>query len=192
MPIRLFILFIFLCLFSCREKYTPKPYGYFRIDFPEKAYEWLEDTFPYRFQRAIYAQVEADPDKDAEPYWINLFYPDYNARIHLSYKPITADTSLRHFENDCHRLAYTHTIKADAINEKLFSRDHIFGLLYYIEGNTASSTQFYITDSTRHFLRGSLYFNQHPNKDSLAPVIDWLREDIVMLMESLKFKKQYR
>ena len=100
------------------------------------------------------------------------------------------DTALNHYLEDCHHLAYTHTIKAESINEKYFKNREIFGLIYYIEGNTASSTQFFITDSTRHFLRGALYFNQHPDKDSLAPVIDYLREDIVTLMETLRFKNK--
>lgn len=188
MPAKLSILLILLAVWGCNEKYTPKPYGYYRIDFPEKAYRPLADSFPYRFEKAVIAKTEIDRDPYAEPYWINLVYPAYNAKIHLSYKPITADTSLQSYLQDCHRLAYTHTIKAESIDEKLFRRDNIFGLVYFIEGNTASSTQFFITDSTRHFLRGALYFNQHPDKDSLAPVIQYLREDILTLMETLEFK----
>lgn len=196
MPARQYIyllisLYILLIAGGCNEKYTPKPYGYYRIDFPEKAYRPLADSFPYRFEKAADAQTEIDRDKDAEPYWINLVYPAYNAKIHLSYKAITADTSLQSYLQDCHRLAYTHTIKAESIDEKLFRRDKIFGLVYFIEGNTASSTQFFITDSTRHFLRGALYFNQHPDKDSLAPVIQYLREDILTLMETLEFKPEH-
>ena len=184
----IFVLFLFILLSSCQEKYTPKPYGYFRIDFPEKQWCTLPDTLPYHFQMSTQARLEADRDKDAEPGWVNLFYPCYNAKIHLSYKPITADTSFFHFIEDCHRMAYTHTIKAESINEKYFQKDNLFGLIYYIEGNTASSTQFFVTDSTRHFLRGALYFNQHPDKDSLAPVINYLREDIIKLIETTQFK----
>lgn len=178
---------ICILLLSCTEKYTPKPYGYFRIDFPEKQWTSLPDTLPYHFETASMARIEPDPDKDAEKGWINLHYPQYNARIHLSYKPIQSDTALRHYLEDCHHLAYTHTIKAESINERLFRKDRIFGLIYYIEGNTASSTQFFVTDSTRNFLRGALYFNQHPDKDSLAPVIHYLRQDIVKLIETIQF-----
>ena len=84
-------------------------------------------------------------------------------------------------------MAYTHTIKAESIHEKYFRKPSVFGLIYYIEGNTASSTQFFVTDSSRHFLRGALYFNQHPDKDSLAPVIQFLRQDIVQLIETIQF-----
>jgi len=174
---------------GCSEKYTPKPYGYFRLDFPEKSWRLLPtDTLPYQFAMSEGACLETDEDKDAEWGWVNLAYPQYNAKIHLSYKKISTDTSLSHYIADCHRMAYTHTIKAESIDEKYFSKDRISGLIYYIEGNTASSTQFFITDSTRHFLRGALYFNQHPDKDSLAPVITYLRQDIVHLFESLSFK----
>lgn len=174
---------------GCKDEFTPKPYGYFRIDFPEKNYKPLESSLPYRFDMAGNATVETDNAPDAEPYWINLAYPAYNAKIHLSYKKITSGESLLNFQQDCHRMAYTHTIKAESINESYFRQDNgTFGLVYFIEGNTASSTQFFITDSTRHFLRGALYFNQQPAKDSLAPVIDYLRKDIVHLMETLQFE----
>lgn len=181
---------LFLFLIGCKEKYTPKPYGFYRIDFPAKSYHLLADSFPYRFDIADNALVEPDRAQDAEPGWINISYPAYNAKIHLSYKKIQGDSSLARYLEDCHHLAYTHTIKAESINERTISREHLFGLVYYIEGNTASSTQFFVTDSTRHFLRGALYFNEHPNKDSLAPVITYLREDIINLMETIRFKQE--
>lgn len=182
------IIFLFF-LFSCTEKYTPKPYGYHRIDFPEKQWTSITDTLPYSFEIAVNARLEPDPEKESERGWVNIYYPQYNAKIHLSYKTITSDTALIHYTEDCHRLAYTHTIKAESINEKYFRKDKTYGLIYFIEGNTASSTQFFITDSTRNFVRGALYFNQHPDKDSLAPVINYLRQDIINLMETMKFKK---
>lgn len=175
---------------GCKEKYTPKPYGYFRIDFPEKSWQLLPDSLPYRFEMASRAIIEPDRDEEAEAGWINLCYPQYNAKIHLSFKSIGSETSLTDYLNDCHHLAYTHTIKAESINEKLLRRDNLFGIVYFIEGNTASSTQFFITDSTSNFLRGALYFNQHPDQDSLAPVINYLRQDIVRLMETLEFQKK--
>lgn len=176
---------------SCRENYSPRPYGYYRIDFPEKAYSPMTAPgLPYTFNISDQAVIEPDKSPDAEAYWINIRYPAYNAIINLSYKTIANDTSLLRYEQDCHRLAYAHTVKAESIKEQYFSRDKgLHGLLYLIEGNTASSTQFYITDSTRHFLRGSLYFHTHPNKDSLAPVIEYLRKDIVELMESAEFSR---
>lgn len=174
---------------GCNEKYTPKPYGYFRIDFPEKQWLPTPDSLPYCFDVAQTAQIEPDRGEDAEQGWINIHYPQYNAKIHLSYKRIVSDTSLYRFTEDCHRLAYTHTIKAESINEKYFQKEKVYGLIYLIEGNTASSTQFFVTDSTRNFVRGALYFNQHPDKDSLAPVIQYLRQDIVKLMETIKFKR---
>lgn len=181
---------VLLTLVGCKEEYTPKPYGYFRIDFPIKGYKLLEGQFPYQFEMANHAVVEIDKTQDAESYWINLAYPAYNAKLHLSYKEITSDTSLRYFQQDCHRMAYTHAIKAESINERYFHQKEskIFGLIYFIEGNTATSTQFFVTDSTKHFLRGSLYFNQHPDKDSLAPIIDYLRKDIINLMGTIEFK----
>lgn len=189
MPAKIFLIFFLFFFISCKENYTPKPYGYFRIDFPEKNYHELQGDYPYHFEIASDAVVEADRENETEPYWININYPAYNAKIHLSYKPISTDTSLFYYQQDCHRMAYTHTIKAESINERFFNQadNKTAGLMYYIEGNTATSTQFYVTDSTHHFLRGALYFSQHPNKDSLAPVINYLRQDIITLMETVRF-----
>ena len=91
---------------------------------------------------------------------------------------------------DSRKLAYKHSIKADAIGERFFQNDehHVYGILYEIKGNAASPLQFAITDSTRHFLRGALYFNSIPNKDSLAPVIDFIKEDMMQLMETVSWK----
>lgn len=176
-------------MWSCGENYTPKPYGYYRIEFPDKSYKNSEGRLPYRFQLAREAFIENDRSPDAEPYWINIVYPAYNAKINLSYKPITTDSTLQLLQQDCHRMAYAHTIKAESIDERFYQQDDgNFGLLYLIEGNAASPVQFFMTDSTRHFIRGALYIATHPNKDSLAPVIDYLRSDVVHLMETLDFQ----
>jgi gliding motility-associated lipoprotein GldD len=84
-----------------------------------------------------------------------------------------------------------HITKADAINEQLINDvgNRIFGILYDLKGNTASAVQFYVTDSVKHYLRGSLYFESEPNADSLAPVIDFFREDVIHLIETLKWKE---
>lgn len=173
---------------SCKENYTPRPYGYHRIDFPEKEYRILPENMPYSFYMATEASIEPDRSAGAEPYWADIKYPAYNATINLSYKTLQSDTSLAGLEQDCHRLAYAHAVKAESIKEQYFRKDNgIFGLLYLIEGNAASSTQFFVTDSVKHFLRGSLYFQARPNKDSLAPVIEYLRRDVVKLMETVEF-----
>lgn len=182
------LVFLTVTAVSCKENYTPRPYGYHRIDFPEKEYRLLSGNMPYTFYMATEASIEPDRSPDAEPYWIDIKYPAYNATVNLSYKTLQSDTSLAGFEQDCHRLAYAHTVKAESIKEQYFRKANgIFGLLYLIEGNAASSTQFFVTDSVKHFLRGSLYFQNRPNKDSLAPVIEHLRRDIVKLMETVEF-----
>jgi gliding motility-associated lipoprotein GldD len=189
----LFLLF-FLLFPSCREEYTPKPYGYFRIDFPEKRYTLLDEPLPYRSAVATEARVVYDTSPEAEPYWIDIVYPDYKAVINISYKEIVSDTSLEVFLQDNHRLVYAHTGKAEAINEWPLVRKEedtpVLGILYLIEGNAASPAQFFVTDSVRHFLRGSLYFESRPNKDSLAPVVEYLKKDIIELMESVRFESK--
>ncbi|GHV63824.1 gliding motility lipoprotein GldD [Bacteroidia bacterium] len=175
---------------ACREDYIPKPYGYYRITFPPKSYHLLNEKLPYRFEIADNATMEEDNAVDAEPFWINITYKEYNAQINISYKPILTDTTFEQLIADSQHLAYAHINKASAIKERYFEneKDKVFGVLYAIEGNVASSTQFFMTDSTRHFVRGSLYIKERPNIDSLAPVLEYLTEDVIVLMQTIRFK----
>lgn len=182
------IIVLFAILISCNNQYTPKPRAYYRIAFPEHEYEDLNRDFPYSFEKATYSNVVEDKAPNAEPFWINLEYPNYKGKIHISYKNI--NHNLAQILEDNRKLAYKHSIKADAIGEKLFisPEKKVYGILYDIKGDAASSVQFFLTDSVKNFVRGSLYFNTVPNKDSLAPVINFVREDIIHLMETFKWK----
>ncbi len=185
------ILLIFSSLLggiSCQETYTPKPRGYFRVEFPKKEYRTFDSIYPFRFDLPVYAKVLPDNEKGADADWLNIVYPTFNARIHMSYKPIKGNFA--DFEEDTRKLAYKHTVKADAIDEKIWNNEKqkVYGILYDIRGNTASSIQFYLTDSTQHFLRGALYFNLKPNKDSIAPSLEFIRSDIDRMIESFQWK----
>ncbi|HPS13957.1 MAG TPA: gliding motility lipoprotein GldD [Prolixibacteraceae bacterium] len=184
----LLILLVAMCISGCKEKYTPKPSGYFRIQFPEKNYQKLAPEYPFCFEYPTYARVEKDSSKMAEPYWINICADAYNVKFHLSYKPIKGN--LAELAEESRDLVYKHSIKANTINEKIFTNpDHnVYGTIYELKGNTASPYQFYLTDSTTHFLRGSFYISEIPNYDSLYPVIVFFEEDIKHMIETFTWK----
>lgn len=177
-------------LSGCSENYTPKPRGYFRIDLPPHQYQLLDTIFPYTFPYSTHAEIDII-NKDSD--WINITYPKYKAVLYFSYKKINKKSELRKLIDDSQAFVYKHTIKASAIDEQLFvdSTRHVYGLLFDIKGNAASNEQFYVTDSTHHFLRASLYFNARPNYDSLAPIISYIRKDMVVMMDSLKWKNDF-
>ncbi len=183
-------LFILLIFFSCNsdEDYIPKPRGYFRIDLPEKKYQPYISDCPFSFETPTYAFVHTDDEKNAEPCWLNIDFPRFKGRIHISYKPV--NNNIRKYLEDAHALAAKHQIKASAIGEKVIRRDsaNVYGLIYDIEGNAASSLQFYLTDSTHHFLRGALYFIAPPNSDSIAPVVDFIRKDVFRFIQTFRWK----
>jgi gliding motility-associated lipoprotein GldD len=177
-------------LTSCSEPYTPKPRGFFRIDLPEREYKKFDADFPYTFEYPAYGEISRDSSKLAEPYWINLSFRRFKATLHLSYKPIR--NNLEAYLNDAHTMVNKHIPKANAITQREFAdtSNRIFGLEYVIRGSDAASPyQFYLTDSTSHFLRGALYFNMVPNNDSLMPVIDFLQADMQHLISSLRWKR---
>ncbi|MDR1887650.1 MAG: gliding motility lipoprotein GldD [Prevotellaceae bacterium] len=180
------LLFLLFALASC-ESYTPKPKGYMRFDFPEKEYRLFDSTCPFRFEYPTYGNMVSAEEHNC---WYNLSFPQYLATIYLSYQPI--DDNLAELLDDAHVFAYRHDVKANAIEARFVENknDDLVGLLFDIEGNAASSVQFFVTDSINHFLRGSLYFYTAPNSDSLAPLIDFFRADIEHLIETVDFKNQ--
>jgi gliding motility-associated lipoprotein GldD len=186
----------FMVLFSACDSedvvYSPKPRGYFRIEFPEKKYRLYDSICPYSFEIPTYSKITKDKHQGAEPCWLNLEFPRFNATIYLSYKILQNDSDIiRNLENS-HYFANKHQVKATGLEEIPVLRDSakVYGLVFDISGNTASSLQFYLTDSTHHFLRGSLYFNSVPNADSLKIVIDFLKEDMLHLIKTTSWKNK--
>ena len=185
-------LLVFLFIFSsCDERTitTPKQRGYFRIDFPEKSYQRFSGNYPYSFDFPTYATIQLDTARGREKYWLNVQFPAQKATIHVSYKNVKHD--LDQFVDDAHFLVFKHDAKADAIKTQEFHypEKNVHGLLFDIKGDAASIMQFYITDSVEHFVRGALYFNVPPNKDSLRPSVQFVRDDIIELISSFEWEK---
>lgn len=182
------LVFVLITATCSNESHIPKPYGYFRITMPGNKYQKLDANKPYNFEYSTISKIEERSDKPGQD-WINIVYPQHDATIYLTYHNVK--NNLDTIVNDSHNFTYRHTIKADAINEitYFFPEKKVFGLYAELEGDAASPIQFLLTDSTKNFLRGSLYFNVEPNSDSVAPVVDFIRKDIIHLMETLEWKK---
>lgn len=190
MRISLFLLFIVGVLFvSCNSDYAPKPRGYYRIDLPKKSYVHFNSDCGYSFKIPQYAEVVIDSN-NTNQCWKNIVYKGLNGRLHLSYYEINSTKMLGQLVEDSRRLVFKHTVKADGINESRIDNPnrHVHGLYYDIEGNAASSIQFFVTDSSKNFLRGALYFYAPPQIDSLQPVLDFVRKDIAVMLESFQWK----
>ncbi|MES2872400.1 MAG: gliding motility lipoprotein GldD [Bacteroidota bacterium] len=184
--------FIILCIsiVSCTQDYSPKPRGYFKIHFPEKKYKSYTSNCPYSFDYPVYAKVLPDLKRDAKPCWVDVVFSDFNGRIHLSYQPISSREQFNQLVEDARTFAFKHTVKATAIDEGVISYPDrkVYGVYYSIDGNTASSVQFFLTDSTKNYLRGALYFNEQPRLDSIQPVLDFVKKDIDVMIKSFKWK----
>ena len=181
-------LFIIL-LSSCDNKqYQPKPRGYFRIDFPEREYVRLDSMNYYSFEYPTYTTITPDYLSPQEKEWINVEYPPYKGTIHISYK--TVNDNLDAYLEDSYYMMTKHISRAMGIRDSIIvnpERD-VYGLVYFLEGEgVASPMQFYLTDSVNHFMRGSLYFNVKTNNDSLAPVIDFILDDVRHLIETVEW-----
>lgn len=192
---KLFFSFFLLIMVSCNSEYTVgKKRGYFKIDFPEKKYqEFAQPGYPYSFEYPVYSSIIRDTtffeNAPENPWWINIDFPQFAARVHMSYKEI-GKNKFDSLVNDAFKLSYKqHTYKASAIEDSaMVTPNNIHGMYFTLSGNTATANQFFLTDSTRHFLRGALYFAATPNEDSIGIVNDFLKKDLLHLINTLKWK----
>lgn len=178
------------CGSDSSDNYVPKPKGYPRFDLPRPSYTLLPPTHPYQFEYNKIARILPDTFARSEPHWIFINYPAYKASVQLTYKPIRNDFNrLRAMLEDSYKLAARHNIKAYAIEQrKIRLKSGLEASLIDLVGEVPSQFQFVVTDSTTHFLRGALYFNTATENDSLQPVIQYIRHDMMHLLNTLKWR----
>ncbi len=178
------LIFSFIFLFSCGEEVIVKPKAYLALEYPEPRYKEIKLGCPFSFEVNALSNPVGKDDC-----WLNLEYPNLKATIYLTYRPVAGN--LDSLLYDAQKLTYDHTIKASTIYEqpRVDSINDVYGMLYMINGDAATSTQFYVTDSTNHFITGSLYFKSKPNFDSIFPAISYLRGDVRHIMETIHWKE---
>lgn len=171
---------------GCQREFLPKPIGYNRLILPDPEYVALPDSLPYSFEYSRHARLLADTSGFSERYWIELYYPMLKSNIHITYKPIqNSQQLLKEFVNDAYTLAAKHQIKAYAIDEAIVKTPTgKTAVVVELQGEVPSQMQFTITDSTKNFLRGALYFNTKVHNDSLKPAIEYMKKDIMHIINT--------
>lgn len=191
LPLLVLAIFAFAaCSSSDQASYVPKPKGYPRIDLPVANYVAMPTGHPYQFAINQIARVLPDTFKNAEPHWIFVYYPTLKATVQITYKPVLNDVNrLRGLLADAYKLTAKHNVKASLIEQQQVRlKNGLAASLITLEGEVPSQFQFVTTDSTRHFLRAALYFNTATANDSLAPVINYVRADMMQMLNTLKWK----
>ena len=202
----------FILIVSCNSNYTSKKTGYFKISLPPHEYQAFNNNkFPYSFDYPRYATIIQDSTFfDAKPendYWVNIDFPSLNARLFLSYKIIGGKApykikqldgtykdsfGINQFDrmvNDAFNLTNKNDVLATSITDSLIRTPNgINGVYFKVGGNAATARQFFLSDTTTHFIRGALYFDATPNADSLKPVQDFLEKDIERIINSFQWK----
>ena len=178
-------------LASCGEvnddyDFYPKPISGSKIVFPQKEYKSFVSDCNYKFEIPIYSNLLLDTNVNNCNG--NLRFENFNAELYLTY--INVDTNLMYNIEYSRKLAYDHSIKADAIEEAVIKNtdNKTYGVQYKIKGNAASNYQFYVTDSTNHFLRGALYFNTAPNYDSIQPTLEFMMADFDHMIKTINWE----
>ena len=171
------------------DNYLPKPRGYFRIDLPEKAYTKVDTIEKYSFECPNYALVTPDIYSPNEKNWVNIEMPQFKGSIHMTHKPVNGN--LGEYLEDVHTMVVKHLQKANGMRDSLIVNEehNVYGMFIEMDGKgVATPMQFYLTDSTKNFVRGALYFNFKPDNDSMQPVINFIREDIDHLINTFEWK----
>ncbi len=178
------LLFLGLFLLSCQEETRIKPAAQLRLEYPKAVYSVFNTSCPFTFEKNNIARIY-----DKEGCRLNLEYPQLKATLYLTYMNVHT-SNLDSLLRDAQKLTYDHTIKAETIFEqpRIDSINNVYGMLYMINGDAATQTQFYVTDSLNHFLNGSVYFSVKPNFDSLYPAVMYMRDEVRHLMETLRWK----
>ena len=171
-------------MISCDEEVLPKPKGYLSLTYPVQSYASIALERPYTFEVSKNTKIVEQPN-----FWMQIKYPLLKASIEITYRPIK--NNLNELLKEADKLVYKHAIKAEGIQTQDFAdaQKRVYGTMHEISGNAASQIQFHLTDSTKNFIRGALYFNTKPNYDSILPAVDYIKKDITRLMETLKWKK---
>ena len=178
-------------LSSCQGDYLPKPLGYNRLVLPDHDYVALPDSLPYAFEYSRHAILLKDTSRINEKFWIEIYYPSLKSNIHITYKAVPNQKVLKEYLDDSYTLTSKHQIKAYAINEVITKTPSgKTAVIAELEGEVPSQFQFTVTDSTKNFLRGALYFNTKVANDSLAPAIDYMKKDIMQLINTLEWKNK--
>lgn len=181
-------------IISCSSDFVPKPKGFNRINLPPHEYQAIPDTFPYQFETSKYAVLLRDSSWISERYWLDIHYPELAANIQVTYKPVESkEDLLQGYLNDSYKLTSQHNVKAYAIEESIVAlKNGNIASVSELEGEVPTQFQFHITDSTRNFMRGALYFRTATKNDSLAPVIEYLKVDIMHLLNTLQWKNDFQ
>ena len=191
---RIFLLVLGVVLLaSCggRDTDTPKPTAYLRIDLPPHGYTLCDTTaLPFTFERSNLSTIEWKKNLPNEK-WFTVAYPKYKGYLFLTYKDIHGPKDLRAQIDTSYQFVEGHFSFSSGVDEdKFMDKGHqLYGTTYHLKGqNVASTYQFWITDSVSHFLRGALYIDCTPNNDSLAPVIEYLQDDVNHMIESVRWR----
>jgi gliding motility-associated lipoprotein GldD len=187
---------LFFAACGDNHDYSPKPRGYFRIEFPKKEYKQYVSDYPFTFDYPAYAAIEKDTQTRIAPklinmnHLLNMQFKQFNATLHLSYETITSKKVFNELTEDARKFAFKNTVKSTGIDQGFISvpEHKVYGIYYTIDGNAASSVQFFLTDSVKNYMRGALYFNNEPRLDSIQPVLNFVKLDISRMIKTFKWK----
>lgn len=174
---------VLITVWSCKKEVLPKPASHLRLDYPEANYAQFESNCPFTFEMNADAVIKGNSDCG-----FTITYPKMKATIYLTHKNVNGN--ITNLLRDAQKLTYEHVIKADDIVEQpyLNPQQKVYGMFYQVDGNAATNSQFYVTDSVHHFITGSVYFYAKPNFDSIMPAASYIKNDMQRLMETLKWK----
>jgi len=177
-----FILFILLS--GCTQNFQPKPKAFNQIYLPKPSYNKLLVNNNYSFERNEITKKS----ENKEYGWLNLSYFNQSAEVLLTYKKINSAKHLESLINESFKLISKHQNKASSIVEtKIKTLNNKTAKIIDIKGEVPTPFQFIITDSTENFMRAALYFEKPIKGDSLVPVVEYIKRDMLHILNTLSW-----
>lgn len=172
-----------LLIISCGDETIPKPQAQLRLEYQNPKYGKIDGSCPFTFLYNDRAKLKA-----TQPCSFEIHYPKMKATIYVTHKMVNGN--IEQLLKDAQKLTYEHAIKADEIITQPYVNNErkVYGMFSEVGGNAATNAQFYVTDSTKNFVVGSMYFYAKPNFDSILPAASYVKDDIRKIMETIEWK----
>jgi gliding motility-associated lipoprotein GldD len=167
----------------------PKPPTYLRTDFPEHTYKRTALDCPYSFELSEAYNYNPVIEQGKRTCHLDINLGKLNGIVNFSY--IEMEYPLKDYIDYALAKVEEHKVKADEIDDSQIIRPdaNVYGTFFELKGEVASPFQFYLTDSSSRFVSGVVYFNARPNYDSLRPSLDYLKKDLLHLMNTFQWEK---
>jgi gliding motility-associated lipoprotein GldD len=168
------------------EVIIPRRKAFPRINTHDSTFVAIKNT-PVHFEISKAASITLDSTKtdlDIPSQWINIYYKPYKATIHCTFTQVDSTTINQVIDNRSERMSLNIGSLTTELIE-LTNANNFYSQILTTEQCEVTPIQFLSTDDCNWVVSGALYFEQTNNVDSIRPVIDVIKRDIIHSLKTI-------